>query len=595
MPAPHEEYERRLALRRTRAEGLRRRGRAISNARLAVFAAGVVAGGFVFIPPHRLDLAWLAPFAVGFVVLVVLHDRVIQGRNRCERSVAFYERGLARLFDRWAGGGDGGERYLDPHHPYAADLDVFGHGSLFELLCTARTRAGEDALARWLCDAAPPQVVVERQAAIRELAPRLDLREDLSLLGAEVRARFDPDQLEQWGAEPLGPPVPLARAAAPILAGLGVASVGLWILTPAGPFPLLASIALESLFAWRYRARVRQTIARVDAPMRDLALFGALLERLERERFTAPRLQALRAALSTQGVAPSRRIAQLQRLVDLLAARQNQLFAPLAALLLWGTQLAFAIEAWRSVCGPKLSGWIRAAGEIEALCALAGHAYEHPDDPFPELEDGEPHFDGEGLGHPLVPIARCVRNDVALGGAQQLFIVSGSNMSGKSTLLRTVGINAVLAQAGAPVRARRLHLSPMSVGVSIRILDSLQEGSSRFYAEITRLRQIVDLAGDGRPLLFLLDEILHGTNSHDRRIGAEAVVRGLVDRGALGLVTTHDLALTRITESLGERARNVHFEDHLEDGEMRFDYALREGVVAKSNAIALMRAVGLEV
>jgi hypothetical protein len=595
MPAPHEEYERRLTLRRTRAEGLRRRSRAISNARLAVFAAGVVAAGLVFIPPHRLDLAWLAPFAVGFVVLVVLHDRVIQGQHRCERSVAFYERGLARLSDRWAGGGDGGERYLDPHHPYAADLDVFGHGSLFELLCTARTCAGEDVLARWLCEPAAPQVVVERQAAIRELAPSLDLREDLSLLGAEVRARFDPDQLAQWGAEPIGPPVPLARAAAPILAGLGVASVGLWILTPAGPFPLLASIALESVFAWRYRARVRQTIERVDAPMRDLALFGALLERLERERFAAPRLQALCDALRTEGVAPSRRIAQLQRLVDLLSARQNQLFAPLAALLLWGTQLAFAIEAWRSVCGPKLSGWIRAAGEIEALCALAGHAYEHPDDPFPELEDGEPHFDGEGLGHPLLPIARCVRNDVVLGGAQQLFIVSGSNMSGKSTLLRTVGINAVLAQAGAPVRARRLHLSPMRVGVSIRILDSLQEGSSRFYAEITRLRQIVDLAGDDRPLLFLLDEILHGTNSHDRRIGAEAVVRGLVDRGALGLVTTHDLALTRMTEGLGARARNVHFEDHLEDGEIRFDYALREGVVEKSNAIALMRAVGLEV
>jgi DNA mismatch repair ATPase MutS len=188
-----------------------------------------------------------------------------------------------------------------------------------------------------------------------------------------------------------------------------------------------------------------------------------------------------------------------------------------------------------------------------------------------------------------------VRNDVVLGGAQQLFIVSGSNMSGKSTLLRTVGINAVLAQAGAPVRARRLRLSPLRVGVSIRILDSLQEGSSRFYAEITRLRQIVDLAGDDRPLLFLLDEILHGTNSHDRRIGAEAVVRGLVDRGALGLVTTHDLALTRMTEGLGARARNVHFEDHLEDGEIRFDYELREGVVEKSNAIALMRAVGLEV
>jgi DNA mismatch repair ATPase MutS len=202
---------------------------------------------------------------------------------------------------------------------------------------------------------------------------------------------------------------------------------------------------------------------------------------------------------------------------------------------------------------------------------------------------------GEVLGHPLIPESRNVRTDLRLSDEPRVLVVSGSNMSGKSTLLRTAGVNVVLALAGAPVRARRLRLSPLQVGASIHIQDSLQAGASRFYAEIKRLRQIVDLTHGSVPVLFLLDEILHGTNSHDRRIGAEGVVRGLLDRGAIGLVTTHDLALARVAEELAPLAANVHFEDRLEDGKMTFDYRLRPGVVQRSNALELMRSVGLEV
>jgi DNA mismatch repair ATPase MutS len=206
-----------------------------------------------------------------------------------------------------------------------------------------------------------------------------------------------------------------------------------------------------------------------------------------------------------------------------------------------------------------------------------------------------PCFAGEGLGHPLLAEETLVRNDVVLGTEARVLVVSGSNMSGKSTLLRTVGVNAVLAQAGAPVTARRLRLSALQAGASIRIVDSLREGTSRFYAEITRLRAIVDMTGGAEPVLFLIDELLHGTNSHDRELGAEAIVRGLVERGAIGLVTTHDLALTRIVAGLAPRGANVHFEDHLEEGRMSFDYRLRRGAVEKSNALELMRSVGLDV
>jgi DNA mismatch repair ATPase MutS len=279
----------------------------------------------------------------------------------------------------------------------------------------------------------------------------------------------------------------------------------------------------------------------------------------------------------------------------MLDSRKNQLFLPFALIWLWTTQLAFRIDAWRSGSGSQVPGWIRAIGEFEALCALAAYAAENPADPFPELVVDSTCYEAEALGHPLIPVGDCVRNDLVLREPARVLIVSGSNMSGKSTLLRTTGINAVLAFAGAPVRARRLRLSILNIGATLRIQDSLQAGRSRFYAEITRVRQLVDLSRGPLPLLFLLDELFHGTNSHDRCVGAESVIRGLIARGAIGLVTTHDLALTQIADSLASHARNVHFEDQLRDGKMYFNYRMHPGVVQHSNALALMRAIGLDV
>jgi DNA mismatch repair ATPase MutS len=243
-----------------------------------------------------------------------------------------------------------------------------------------------------------------------------------------------------------------------------------------------------------------------------------------------------------------------------------------------------------------VAAWLTSVGECESLAALGTYAFEHPADPFPSLEEGEVVFDAADLGHPLIHVSVAVRNDVRLGGASpHVLMISGSNMSGKSTLLRAAGVNVVLALAGAPVRATRLRLSRLVLGSALHVEDSLQEGHSRFYAEILRIRGVVDLARGPVPVLFLLDEILGGTNSHDRRIGAEAIVRALAQTGAIGLVTTHDLALTQLVSSLGVPAANVHFEDRLEDGRMIFDYRMRPGVVEHSNALALMRAVGLDV
>ena len=564
----------------------------LSNVRLwIVLGAGAMAwaafGGHWFSP-------WLLclPLA-GFVALMVRHERVVARRDRARRRLAFYTQGLARLAGTWAETGVTGARFAEPDHPYADDLDIFGKGSLFELLCTARTAGGEETLAAWLKSPADADTIRARQAAVADLRPRLDLREETSGLGETVRTRIAPDALMAWGAQPpLLPDGWLRRAALAVTAGLIAALLG-WGLGGSGYWPVLVFLLLGRGLGWRLGGRVRRVLQAVDQPARDLGLLAALLARIEAETFQAPLLSDLQGTLQAEGVAPSVRIERLQTLIGYLEARRNPYLAPLLFALLWPVHCAFAIEKWRTENGRHVGRWIAVVGEFEALNALAGYAYEHPEDPFPEILDGEPRFEATGLGHPL--LSQAVPNDVGLGGPSCLYVVSGSNMSGKSTLMRSVGINAVLALSGAPVRARSLRLTPLHLGASIRTNDSLQGGISRFYAEITRLRQIVEIGRQSGPLLFLLDEILHGTNSHDRQLGAEAVVKTLLGEGGIGLVTTHDLALAALADGSGLSAINVHFEDGMEDGRMSFDYRLRPGVVEKSNALALMRAVGLEV
>ncbi len=590
---PRAEYARRLKAQSQVVAELERRHVAFGNVQLAVVAAGVAAGWMV-VARHWFAPWWLLVPVAAFTVLALQHGRVIRALKRAGRLAGFYEKGIARLDDRWAGQGDGGERFDDPAHPYAEDLDLFGKGSLFELLSTARLRSGEATLARWLLEPAAPAEVRERHAAVAELRPRLDLREGIAMLGEDLRSGIDPGSLSRWAERPLVFDSRRLRIGAAALAALMVGAAVLWAVFDSPEFFLLVAGA-ETAFALRLRARLQLVIEAVGEPAYGLALLAEMLARFEREPFSSPRLAALRKAFETEGAPPSRRIARLNRLMELLDSADHVVIRMVNLALLYKIQLAFAIEAWRKESGGHIRKWLDAAGQIEALCALANYAYEHPADTLPEFCEGGPCFEGEGLAHPLIAQSRAVPNDVRLCGEPCVLVVSGSNMSGKSTLLRTVGVNAVLAMAGAPVRAKRLRLAPMAVGASIRTLDSLYSGTSRFYAEITRIRLLVELADGPRPLLFLLDELLQGTNSHDRRIGAEAVIRTLVNRGAIGLLTTHDLALADIADTLAPRARNVHFEDHLEGGKVTFDYRLRPGVVEKSNALELMRSVGLEV
>lgn len=597
VPAPDEpalEYRRRREARALERDALARRERALSNLRLAVFIAGAILA-WVVLSRDELSALWLLVLVGVFLASIVVHDSARRATLRAERAVVFYERGLARLEHRFAGTGRSGDEFAEPDHPYAVHLDLFGEGGLYELMSWAQTRAGEEILARWLLTAAEPAEIRIRHAAVSELRGGIDLREDLATLAPDVRSAIHPEALSTWGSAQSVLRGRSLRPAAAGLAALTVLAAGLWLWAGTGPLPLAFVLVVQSGFALRLRRRVDAVVEAVDPAVHDLKLLSGLLERIEREDFRSERLLALRSALDTDGAPASAQVRSLLRRVELLDSRRNQLFALFTPFVLWKTQCALAIEAWRSRCGPHLAGWISAVGELEAFCDLAAYAYEHPQDPFPELLDEGPHLEAHAIGHPLIPGDRCVRNDVTLSSGRNLLIVSGSNMSGKSTLLRTLGINVALAQAGAPVRARRLVLSPLAIGASLRVQDSLREGTSRFYAEITILRRVVALAEGATPLLFLLDEILNGTNSHDRRIGAAGILAGLVERGAIGLVTTHDLALAKIADDIGGQAANVHFADELRDGELSFDYHLQEGVVQRSNALQLMRSVGLRV
>ena len=611
---PRADYGRHLEARRASLAEAIRRHVTFGHLRAAVLVAGLVAAYAAF----SRDLFsgwWLFVFAAAFFWVGGQLERAINARARLNRAILFYERGLARLNGRWAGtGGETGDRFLHDEHLYAQDLDLFGEASLFELLSSARTRIGEDTLAAWLKAPAEPSVVRARQQAVVELAPRTDLREDLAVLGENLRTGVNAEALAAWGELPARLASPTVPAWIWVLSGAGVLAVAgavVWLmaflelllispgqLTAIRVYVVLTYAVCQAVL-WRFRASRAAILHDVDEAAHDLGLLSDIVHRLEAERFSADRLVTLRSELNVEGLPASRRIARLHRLTDLVDSRDSVFVRLIGPLLLWDLHLIFAIERWRRVSGPALRPWLAAVGEMESLSSLAAYHYEHPADVFPELIEAtsafEPHFEAEGLGHPLLAEEVTVRNDVRIAGDLKVLIVSGSNMSGKSTLLRTVGINTVLAQAGAPVRARRMRLTTLEIGASIRIQDSLQSGVSRFYAEITRLGLIMRRAADTHRVLFLIDELLHGTNSHDRRIGAEAVVRGLVDRGAIGLVTTHDLALASVATAMGSRGANVHFQDVLEDGRLRFDYRMRPGVVEHSNALALMRSVGLDV
>ncbi len=622
-PDPVSEYQRRRALRQTEVAHSERRDNLIAQLRGVVFVAGVVVVVLAF--RGTLTQGWSAPSIAAplllFVALVLLHNRAERALQQARLGVAFYADGLERLDGRWAGRGMTGNELVGsstlgdgPVHPYARDLDLFGRASLFELLCRARTRLGQRQLAEWLKTPVSVEEARARQEAVEELRPRVELREEMARLGQELNERTQlavtglaasgpaavDAELSAWASAPARFTAPLVWSLGMVVSSLAVIVSGAaWWYGRWPPLPVIGALCIE-LGIYRL---ARPHLAAVEKPLAaaldDLEALSVLLSVIENQPMQSPWLVALRKRAEGADGTASHAVASLRRRTELLLQQRNQFFAPIGFVIGWPIHCAIAVELWRLRHGARLAGWLGAAAELEALLSLSSFAYEHPDYARPRF-CAEPRIEARGLAHPLLG-AEAVGNDVALGApAPQLLLVSGSNMSGKSTLLRALGTNLILAQLGAPVRASDFVLGPLQLGASIQVEDSLAAGASRFYAEILRLKQVADLAPgpasvSAPTLLFLLDEILAGTNSHDRQIGAAALLRALVAKGAIGLCTTHDLVLTRVVDELGSRAANVHFADHVEGQRLVFDYRMRPGVVERSNALELMRSIGLDV
>ena len=470
-PDPRTLYKQRLEERRAAIAHREQRHRMLGRGKLAMAACGV-ALVWLALAQGAFSILWVLIPIAGFALLVVVHEKLLKELERRRRAARFFEKALARLDGNWAGTGEPGDRYNDAAHPYAVDLDLFGKGSVFELLCTARTRIGEDRLAQWLKSPAPPEEVRARHAAVDELRERVDLREELAVVAEEARSGVDPVHLAQWGEAPAALRQGAFRMRVRLHTVLGVAGfAALWIhlvhsanllALSEGVDALMRDLFLVALvvngwFLYRNSGVLGATASAVEEAAHELGLLSEVLVRIEREHFRCPMLAGLRASLNAEGEPPSRHLARLNRLVENLDSRDNVVVRVMEPFILWTPHQALQVEDWRAQSGTAVRRWLKAAGEMEALCSLASHAFEHPADPFPEFAAEGPCIEAEGIGHPLIPEDRVVRNDVRIGGELRVLVVSGSNMSGKSTMLRTVGINTVLAQAGAPVRAKRLR------------------------------------------------------------------------------------------------------------------------------------------
>jgi hypothetical protein len=525
----------------------------------------------------------------------------IEKARRCKTRIRdkatlldFYQRRLARVRYEWMAKGDGGLDLEIPDHLSNRDLDLFGDGSMFELLCDVDTPVGRETLALWLQFPASAQEVTSRQQAVSSLRDRTEFRERLALLREGGASEYSWNKLREWL---VADQVALPRWAPWVGLSLSLAMITVAACWGAGLLPatsalwVMATIGFsEGVLVLVLRNRIRSILGGLHLPSRKVDSLRRLCTLVRGEPFDCPRLVRLQQKLrgSSEG------ITNLQRLVHVLDVRNNEWFQFPFLLFLGTTQVTMLIERWRQRHGCELVEWLTVLGEFEALMAIAAYAYENPDDPFPELTAGSPRFEATALRHPLIEMQRCVPNDVTLDAGTRFLLVTGSNMSGKSTLLRAVGLNATLAWIGAPVRAVRLRISRLQVCASIRIQDSLLDGSSHFYAEVERLKAMLDLTRSGQPILFLIDELFGGTNSADRRIAAEAVLRSLVQHCAIGLATSHDLTLSEIGEMHDLKGVNVHFADvPTTDGLLKFDYRLHLGKLDHGNALKIVKLVGL--
>ncbi len=566
--------------------------------RQVVFFAAVGLGGYGVYTGLSRYILGAVPLLLVFVALVVKHYNVRKSVGYLNNLIQINGNALLRLAGQWTGFPNMGERLKDMAHPYTADLNVFGRGSLFQHINSATSYMGEMALAGLLSKLTDATEIGHRQQAVLELAGKLDWRQHFQAVGMiEAKQTHNPAQLLAWAEER---PFLLERRYFKLLLWLlPITTLVLIILTMyrlAAWYLPIVFLALHLLMFAYSELVVRKAFGDTGKAIFELERYSGLIKCIEQGSFQAPLLIKLKQELSVEDLRSSHQIQALAKIAD----RSNFRYSPIVHVLIniaifWDLRTLLKLEKWKSKSGRFLRTWLKVIGEFEALSSLAVLAHDNPDWAFPDVVDGPPSFEATSIGHPLISKDLRVCNDASLPSPGTVFVITGSNMSGKSTFLRTIGVNLVLAYAGAPVCARKMSCAKMSIYSGMQIQDNLESKTSTFYAELKRIKMIIDAARLGEPLVFLLDEIFKGTNSKDRIFGAKTLIRKLAAQDTIGLITTHDLELGALEREHPEMIRNYHFTDYIDDSKICFDYRLKPGISKTTNAIALMKLIGIEI
>ncbi len=595
---PEAGYRERMARTETELRRVKTRILRVSSLRVVLFVAGVI-GLILF-----FKAGWWAVCAVvlltfvPFLALVKYHNRLFYRKDWLETCLRVNRDELRALADDYEPFDDG-EEFIDTAHRYAFDLDLFGRHSLFQALNRTTTSFGKQTLARWLQDHLEEKEAIERrQQAVRELASLDGLRENFRITGLLYKgAAGDRDELAAWTRSPAY--FSGKRWARPVLWAVPTINICLLALGLAGVLPMLCFEVMFCLFVVASLGlvkRVSQVQSVYDKKLRILSVYARQIELIEEQPLQAPLLQALKARLTADGKPVTLLLHALSRELERLELRNNQLlYILLEGSLFWQLRQVLRIERWRTRYGTRLPGWLDALGEADALCSLGTFCHNHPDYAFPTIADRPFLFRARQMGHPLMPQGQCVKNDADIPSRPFFVIITGANMAGKSTYLRTIGVNYLLACTGAPVCCAALELYPAKLFTSLRTNDSLTDNESYFFAELKRLKQIIDRLKSGERLFIILDEILKGTNSTDKQKGSFALVRQLMELEADGIIATHDLLLGQLADRFPGLIRNNCFEADIVGDELRFSYKLRPGIAQNMNACFLMKKMGLAV
>ena len=587
------------------------RDRQLSRSRLLLFVIGLALFGSasVFSPYHHWVYGLVAVTVVLFLIAARYQETVIEKRDQAKRLRRWYRHALARLDRKWQDFPVESFDVPDSVTQLARDLDLFGPGSVFQLVDHTSTPRGRAILGHWLISPAEPDVVRTRQRAVASLAGERAMRESLFLRGSTLAdSRAEPGEFVAWSAEASWYEAhPRLRLLVPTLSAGFLLSLIAWALS-LNPFALVCVLVLtfaNSIVCLGWSSSIYRTFNRVSSRHREVTGYRALFTEMQAGIDRISELEYLQPMIGRASCHVLDAMRRLDAVMTLSSLRHAGLLSILHAMLqptlLWDFHVCTLLDRWKRRYGGDVAGWFDGLGELESLASISVLLHDHPDWVFPDLDDNAKTLQATELGHPLILDTTRVRNDVTVGPVGTLLLVTGSNMSGKSTLLRSIGVNSVLAGAGAPVCATAMQLPPFILATSMRISDSLETGTSYYLAELERLQEIVSLAsaqcdGSPRTLLYLLDEVLQGTNSRERHIAVAQVVKHLIESGAIGAITTHDLTLAE-SPLLASAVVPVHFRESFEEvagaQRMVFDYLLRPGVATTTNALTLLRMVGL--